>query len=698
MKLQTLIILLINVNRIVISTQSDISFSCFYKDMLITFYRGYICNGDCQQIKSFNSEYITITSRGYKQNQPIFWNSNGIQSQNSFSIYQIESNILSIKVYNIAKQASAEIQIIQTKNILHTSQLNDKYYFYFSDLQNNTMLYIITENLQILKFQLSQKPNLIQLDLFTSADQCLYKIQQNFNDLSQKQIFCLENGDVFVEIQYFGDDKAILSSKFTTFVFNNNILDQILPNTDIYLFNQLQNNYQATIIDLSDIFINLKGLPKFNNNFQFLNSLNFIMSYRDPNSENSQKVLYVYQIILNYSNYVKELAQQNNDQIIYLTISEIKLILTTIDEQNNNFNYQQFIYSNGNNYLPYGTRSIKILVFLSSVFFCFTLLLAFLIKKRNQKIQEVLARLEDILFKQAIKISKQQFEKKYEIDFRDSLGSGSYGDVYKVKNKHKEIIKNQDILSAMPDYYACKQIFTSQEANFNNSSAFHEIEVLEKLKKYDYVIKLQNYFIENRSTYIILDLAESTLQEQINLKQTNLEKFHQEEIVKFLVQIGKTLALIYSDEKIAHRDLKPSNILIREGNYQLSDFGCAQEFTQSEQFRDNLAYGTLKWIAPELREKKKDETVDFFKSDVFSLGMILLYMLTLSDISQVNCNEMFKQAKIRQMKYSYQDQCYNKIILLVTKMLENDPDHRPDSSILIQAIEEIQQQKKQDCD
>ncbi|EAR84504.2 kinase domain protein (macronuclear) [Tetrahymena thermophila SB210] len=355
------------------------------------------------------------------------------------------------------------------------------------------------------------------------------------------------------------------------------------------------------------------------------------MSYKDPSSENSQKVLYIYQIILNYNDFVKEYAQQNNNQTIYLS-------------------------------------------------------------KKAKKGKKFLARLEDLIFKQAIKISKEQFQKKYEIDFRDSLGSGSYGDVYKVKNKHKEIIKNQDILSNMPDYYACKQICVSEQMDNISSSAFHEIEVLEKLKKYDYVKKLQNYIVSNRSTYLILDLAESNLQEQINQKQADLEQFNQEEIVKFLVQIGKTLALIYSDEGIVHRDLKPSNILIREENYYLSDFGCAQELYQSEQFQNNIAFGTLKWMSPELREMKRDKTINFFKSDIFSLGMILLYMLTLADISQVNCDEIFKQAKIRLMKNMYKDTKYSQIILLVIKMLETNPDHRPDSSILIQTIEEIQSQ------
>ncbi|EAR93082.2 Serine/Threonine kinase domain protein (macronuclear) [Tetrahymena thermophila SB210] len=639
---------------------------------------------------------MLIGDIGFDQNQPIIWNSNGIQSESSFSLYQIINDILSIKIYYPRDQTSVEIQTTQIKNILHVSQFNDTYIFYLRDNLNTNIVYYITKNKQILKLELSYIPNIMQLNFFTSdSNKCLYYLKQNVKYLDLKQIFCLENEDEFEEIQYFGGDQAVISSKYNTYVFNNNMIDQILPNTNIYLFNYVLDQIQFKIIDFSESFKNLQSLPKFNYNYQYQQNQYFLMSYRDPSSDNSQKVLYIYQIILNYSDFVKVFAQQSDDQIIYLSMSQGKIIVTLIDEQNNDFSYQQFSQlSYQNPYLPTSQKQIKALIFQSVVCLFFTFLLAFLIKKRNQKRQEVLARLEDLIFKQAIKISKEQFEKKYEIDFRDSLGSGSYGDVYKVKNKHKEIIKNQEILSTMPDFYACKQICVTEQMSDINSSVFHEIEVLEKLKKYDHVIKLQNYFVANRSTYLILDLAESTLQEQINLKQANLEQFNQEEIVKFLVQIGKTLALIYSDEGIVHRDLKPSNILIREGNYYLSDFGCAQELFQSEQIRNNVAFGTLKWMSPELREMKRDQKINFFKSDVFSLGMILLYMLTLTDISQVNCDVIFKQAKIRLMKNMYKDTKYSQILLLVIRMIETNPDHRPDSSILIQTIEEIQSQKK----
>ncbi|KAL4471808.1 hypothetical protein ABPG72_008826 [Tetrahymena utriculariae] len=380
-----LIILLINVAKRVICYQNNQTSIYIDSDQSLKFYRAFIYEGDCEQIRSFNSDYINITNQLYEQNQPIFWNSNGIQSDNSFSQYQIENNILSIKVYNILLKLCAEIQISQRRN---------------------------------------------------------------------------------EEIQYFGDDKALIFSKFTTYIFNNNILDQTLPNTDVYLFNFFLEVSQVQIIDLSESFRSLQDLPKFDKNYQYQNGLYFLMSYKDFNSENSQKVLFIYQIILNYSNFAKEFVKQNNEQIIYLSNSQSKLFVKYVDEQNNNFDYQQFTLGQRNNYMKKETNLIKVKV------------------------------LQPVTY------------------LRDFLGSGSYGDVYKVKNKHKDIIKNQDILSTKTDYYASVPCMR-QKSQKNQ-------------KYYDNVVKLQNYLVENRSTYIILDLTESTLQEysQIILLITKMLDFN----------------------------------------------------------------------------------------------------------------------------------------------------------------------------
>ncbi|KAL4442593.1 hypothetical protein ABPG74_006995 [Tetrahymena malaccensis] len=527
-------------------------------------------------------------------------------------------------------------------------------------------------------------------------NKCLYQIQNDYINQKQIIIFCLDDNenDQFEDIQTNGNKNFVVNTQKNTYVVVDNVITQILPKTNVYLFisQYLQNNDE--IIDISEKVQTFQDFPEFNYNLS-IDQQNKVMSYRDPLSENEQRVEYVYEIKFQYGKFIQKVNQQdNNITTLYLFTNSNNINLSVINDGEGIYQYFQILNKSQIGNLSNNNIIAKIAYLQSAVTFIITCSFILLIFRRSKKRKEIRASIEDQIFQQVIQISKQQFQKKYELDYRDSLGSGSFGQVYKVKNKYKDIIKNPDILQNMPDYYACKQIHMQQDGENQSLQIIHEIEVLEKLKKYESVIKLQNYIIEERSTYIILDLAESTLQDLINNKQANSEKFDESEIVKFLFQIGRTLALIYTEEGIAHRDIKPSNILIKDGDYFLSDFGCAEKLFESEAARNNLIMGTLKWMSPELREMKKSQTIDYFKSDIFSLGMLLLYMLTLSDISSVNSDEFTKSQKIRIMK-NYCKDISNEIILLISKMLETNPDNRPDAAIIINAIDNIQNTLKQ---
>ncbi|KAL4442594.1 hypothetical protein ABPG74_006996 [Tetrahymena malaccensis] len=691
-KIQTLILFIIL--EYLQSNPTNHSSECLSADYQISFQRGYFFGIVCYQVAEYSQNIVVINNRQFYQIMPYFWNSNGISSRSSFCLYQILSNNLQIKIFSEIKSFSQELEINGVKDILQVSQLNDSYYFYLLDKQDYVFLYKISDEL-ILKILLNDKPKLMKNNLFTQQmNKCLYKIEEMQSLLQSIIIFCIEDNenDEFEDIQSYGSNSFVVSTQKNTYVVEDNLITQILPNTNVYLFLQIQNSQNRVLEQIQDISEKVQTIvnfPKFNYNIQ-IDQFNKVMSFRDPLSENEQRVDYIYEIKLQYEEYVQKINQQDNDlSSLYIYPNYNFIFITKINDQDGIYDYQIYDLTPQYKNLP-DSRYINKLIYLqSAVTFIVSCCFSLLILRRSKKRSEIRASIEDQMFKQVIQISKKQFQKKYELDYRDSLGFGSFGQVYKVKNKYKDIIKNPDILQNMPDYYACKQIHMQQDGENQSIQIFHEIEVLEKLKKYENVIKLQNYTIEERSTYIILDLADSTLQDQINSKQANLEKFKENEIVKFLTQIGRTLAIIYIEEGIAHRDIKPSNILIKDENYYLSDFGCAELLFESEEARNNLVMGTLKWMSPELREKKKDRVVDYFKSDIFSLGMLLLYMLTLQDISSVNSDEFTKKQRIRIMK-NYCKDISNEIILLITKMLETNPDNRPDAAIIVNTIQDIE--------
>ena len=118
----------------------------------------------------------------------------------------------------------------------------------------------------------------------------------------------------------------------------------------------------------------------------------------------------------------------------------------------------------------------------------------------------------------------------------------------------------------------------------------------------------------------------------VNLSE--LLKSHKKLSLKIAVQIiiDICLGLKYAYQfslhgqpvQLVHCDLKPSNILLATvGNAKIADFGLAKAIGLSEQTDGGLK-GTPAYMSP---EQARGETFDF-RSDIFSLGLILYELLT----------------------------------------------------------------------
>ena len=103
--------------------------------------------------------------------------------------------------------------------------------------------------------------------------------------------------------------------------------------------------------------------------------------------------------------------------------------------------------------------------------------------------------------------------------------------------------------------------------------------------------------------------------------------------------------------KVCHRDLKPANLLVddNEENIFVIDFGESKEIENYAESTITSFAGTRKYLSPELhkisqsiseeRMKKKLGKLDFYKSDVFSLGLVLLEMAVLSVPNRIDNDE-----------------------------------------------------------
>lgn len=90
---------------------------------------------------------------------------------------------------------------------------------------------------------------------------------------------------------------------------------------------------------------------------------------------------------------------------------------------------------------------------------------------------------------------------------------------------------------------------------------------------------------------------------------------------------------------VIHRDIKPQNILISaEGNLKIIDYDVSKEY-KAEQNTDTAYLGTVGYAAPEQYGISQSD----FRTDIFSLGVLINVMLTGKHPSVELCNGRFRK-------------------------------------------------------
>ena len=195
--------------------------------------------------------------------------------------------------------------------------------------------------------------------------------------------------------------------------------------------------------------------------------------------------------------------------------------------------------------------------------------------------------------------------------FKDKLGEGGYGSIYKGKLQSGRLV-------------AIKMLDKSKA---NGQDFINEVATIGRIHHMN-VVQLIGFCARGPKRALIyefmpngsLDKYIFSLEERIPL---SVEKIYE-------ISLGVARGIEYlhrgCDMQILHFDIKPHNILLDENfTPKVSDFGLAKLYPIDDSIVSlTAARGTLGYIAPELFYKNIGSVS--YKADVYSFGMLLLEM------------------------------------------------------------------------
>lgn len=239
-----------------------------------------------------------------------------------------------------------------------------------------------------------------------------------------------------------------------------------------------------------------------------------------------------------------------------------------------------------------------------------------------------------------IRLLNQQRNIRDHYEFRELLGSGAAGQVYRGIQKDT----GRD--------WAVKIIDTRHMSVSDPAAVTKEAEMLRSIR-HPNVIHLEDIFSEGNLIYLVMELsAGGDLFERIVKKK----RYPENEAKDVMRQLIEAMAFLH-ERKVAHRDLKPENILLpyRDNDtfIKIIDFGLAKVIDEKEGGAKTYC-GTPQYFAPEVMERKNTVSAEGrynVEADMWSCGCIF-YVLLVGSFPFHAKNDRMLFAAIRGAKYS----------------------------------------------
>ena len=212
------------------------------------------------------------------------------------------------------------------------------------------------------------------------------------------------------------------------------------------------------------------------------------------------------------------------------------------------------------------------------------------------------------------------------------------------------------------------------------------------------VIQFLGVYFEHNSRLPVLVMEKMDTSLRTYLEDHSKEEFPLNLKAFVLRQVTQALAYLHSQNlPLVHHDLSPNNVLLNVVSFvtKVSDFGMSRAINPSALTRKSSTKGTLAFMAPEVLQKvPKYDT----KLDVFSFGNIIISTLThewpdpeapnrYENDQLVALNELQRREHCTKLFTSQEKQLF---LPTVSQCLENRPDKRPSSEMLVRELRRIE--------
>jgi WD40 repeat protein len=197
------------------------------------------------------------------------------------------------------------------------------------------------------------------------------------------------------------------------------------------------------------------------------------------------------------------------------------------------------------------------------------------------------------------------------------LAQGGFGKTFLAKDEAKPSQPRCAIKQFLPEGQNRQHLQTAMRL-------FHQEAVrLDELGKHPQIPELLAYIVNRDRQYLVQEFIPG---EHLAAEVESKGCFDETQLRSFLAEFLPLLEFIHSNQVI-HRDIKPENIIRRtDGKLVLVDFGAARFATKTILAKTGTVIGSFRYISPEQSLGKA-----VFASDLYSLGVTCIYLLTKTD-------------------------------------------------------------------